>query len=1006
MNYKIYNFNLFKKQKSLATIVMMTMMVLFINITKSNAQEKSISGIVLDESNNPVSFALVAVKGTTKAINTDLEGKFKLNVEPNATLVFTSLGYIRLEIVVEGQDFIKALLKPSLVSLKEVAVIGYGTVKKSDATGSVSVISSKDFNKGAITSVQELVVGKSPGVVITSNSGAPGNTSTIRIRGGSSLSASNDPLIVIDGMPISNVQIGGASNILSTINPNDVESMTILKDASATAIYGSRASNGVIEMVTKRGGAGFKVNYSMGSSLSVLPKQVNVLTGDEYRALVNQQYPGQTAITSLLGKYNTDWQSEIYQNAFSQDHNLNVSGTVKKLPYRFSLGYNNSDGILKTYNFNRTTLALAVDPSFFKEHLKIKINAKEMYNTNNFADQGAIGSAVSYDPTKPVKNGNTAWRGYTTWTTDINNPNGSAINLANANPVAQINLTDNASTVTRFLGNTQIDYKFHFLPDLHANLNLGYDITNSDGHNNVGNKTQWIYNPEVAGGQINPYSNKSTNALLDFYLNYTKPLEKLKSKIELLSGYSWSHFYRSEEDSTMNGAQTMVAQSRRFETEYYLVSFFGRMNYTFNEKYFFTATLREDGTSRFSPENRWGLFPAAALAWKINKESFLKDYAKVTDLKLRLGYGITGQQNLNTGSQYEDYAYLSVYTLSDKTSQYKLGDTYYNTLRPDGYDANIKWEESATFNVGLDYGFFDNRINGSIDYYNRKTTNLISSVPPAAGTNFTGSILTNIGATNNNGLEFSIVGHVISKKDLTWEVGYNIALITNEITKLNLNDNPEFFVPNKSSNVGGTTGGLIQAQKVGNPVNSFYVYKQVYDAAGKPIEDKFEDLNGDGVINNKDLYMYHNPAPAVTMGISSKVNYKKWSLSLSGRLNLGNYVYNNVAANSTYNVYSSLGYLYNTTTFANDTKFLQGGESRFSDYYVRNASFFRMDNINVGYQFSNFYKDKIRLYLSAGVQNVFVVTKYTGLDPEVSGGLDNNFFPRSRTFVFGLNCGF
>lgn len=985
------------------------LLILFCLLTSyANAQTQTISGkVVSDIDPSGIPGASVVEKNTTNGTVTDINGNFTLKVNEGATIVISYVGYITEEIAVENQTTINVNLVSDIVSLQEIAVIGYGTVKKSDATGAVAVVSAKDFNKGAINSPQELLLGKAPGVVITSNSGAPGNSSTIRIRGGSSLNASNDPLIVIDGVPITNVQIGGSSNILSSLNPNDIESFTILKDASATAIYGSRASNGVILITTKRGGESFSANYSVTTSLATIPKLVDVYSGDEYRALINERYGEESPISALLGDDNTNWQKQIYKNAFGQDHNLNVSGTFKKikLPYRVSLGYNNTDGILKTYNYERTTLSVGLDPSLLKDHLKININLKGMYNSNNFADQGAVGNAIVYDPTKPVYNGNTRWRGYTTWT--VGEPNASPINLATANPVAQLDLTDNTSIVKRSIGNVQFDYKFHFLEDLHANLNLGYDYSESEGHNNVKDSTQWVYIPEESGGRANPYRNQLKNELLDFYLNYSKSLESIKSKIDVVGGYSWSRFYRSLQDSSMNESKTIVVQPRDFETEYFLVSFFGRVNYSLMDKYLVTLTLRNDGTSKFAPENRWGLFPAAAFAWKINNENFLKDSKLVSDLKLRLGYGVTGQQDIRTSnSNYDDYPYQAVYTRSDNASRYPFGDVYYNTYRPDGYDKNIKWEQSITSNIGFDYGFFGNRITGTIDYYNRKTKDLISRVSVPAGSNFTGFITTNVGSMENHGLEFSINSKIVAKSNWNWEVGYNLAYNKNKITNLNLNNDPDYYVGDENSGIGGTTAGTIRVQKVGEAANSFFVYKQVYDANGKPIEDAFVDQNNDGIINSSDLYIHNNPAPDVTMGLSSRVSYKNWDLSLSARANLGNYVYNNVAANSTYNLYSSLGFLSNTTKFAEDTKFLSGGNSRFSDYFIQNASFLRLDFVNIGYKLPEFLNGKASIRINGGVQNAFVITKYKGLDPEISGGMDNNFFPRARTFLLGLNCQF
>lgn len=941
----------------------------------------------------------IVEKGSTNGTVTDVDGKFSIQVKSDAVLVFSFVGYASQEVVVGQQSVLSITLTPDISTLEEVLVIGYNEVKKSDATGSVAMISSKNFNKGVVNSPQELLMGKTAGVVVTSNSGAPGNSSTIRIRGGASLNASNDPLIVIDGVPISNTNLGGSPNLLSTLNPNDIETVTVLKDASAAAIYGSRASNGVIIITTKRGSAAFKVNYSATGTFYTTPKKVDVYDGNEFRDLVNRLYPGNNAVLSLLGTANTNWQEEIYQNAFGQDHALNISGTTLKTPYRVSLGYNNTDGVLKTYNFERTTLTIGLDPSLLNDHLKININVKGMINNNNFTDQGAIGDAIGYDPTKPVYNGNTRWRGYTTWTTG--GINGNSINLAPGNPVARLEMTDNTSVVKRSIGSAKFDYHVPFVKDLHATLNLGYDYAETEGRNNVRDSTQWVYLPTVAGGRINPYEAKSKNELLDFYVSYTKELPAAKSKVDVLGGYSWSHFYLAGSDSTMNQQSEGTTRVNVYETEHYLVSFFGRLNYTFQNKYLLTATLRNDGTSRFAPENRWGLFPAVAFAWKISEENFARNGKTLSDLKLRLGYGVTGQQDIYGN----DYPYIPTYTRSDDAARYPFGNTFYNTLRPDGYDANIKWEETTTINAGLDFGLFSNVITGSLDVYSKESDDLIAYIPVPVGTNFTSNLTTNVGSMKNKGVELNLNAELISNDKMQWDLGFNITYNENEITKLNLSNDPNFMIP--LGGIGGTTSGTIQVHKVGYPRQAFYVYQQIYDANGNPIEDAYVDQNNDGLINTADLYVYKQPDPKVLMGINSRLTYGKLDFSFSGRANFGNYVYNNVASNSTYrSVYNSMSYLYNMSKLAEETKFTNALNTRFSDYYMENASFFRMDNINLGYTFDNLHQEKLKIRVGAGVQNVFVITKYKGLDPEISGGLDNNFFPRSRSYFLNVNVEF
>ncbi len=980
----------------------LTLLILCFSQSAKAQDNFTVAGTVAGEDGQGLPGATVRLKevpsiGTTS----DIDGNYRFSIPATydeGTLVISYVGYVTEERLINGQSVIDVQLLPDLQTLSELVVIGYGSVKKSDVTGAVTVVDDESFNKGAINSAQELIQGKAAGVSIISDNGAPGNNSTIRIRGGASLNASNDPLIVIDGVPIENDRIGGSSNILAMLNPNDIESFTILKDASATSIYGSRGSNGVILITTKGGKEDFSVNYNVVTSLYTTPDKIDVYTGDEYRALVNEVYAGNEAVTSLLGEANTDWQSEIYQDAFGQDHNLSVSGTVKDMPYRVSLGYNNTDGVLKTYNFERTTVGISLDPSFLNDHLRVNINVKGMDNNNNFAEQGAIANAVYYDPTQPVYNGNTRWYGYTTWTTG--GIDGDANNLATANPVAQLDLTNNTSNVKRSIGNIQLDYRLPFMPDLRANLNLAYDYTIAKGSNDAAKNTSWVYIPTVDGGRISPYENESKNQLLDFYLNYSKKLRNDEDQLDVTGGYSWSHFYRQSADSLLDQNMVVGRPANLFATEYNLVAFFGRANYSIKDKYLLTFSVRQDGTSRFGEDFRWGLFPAGAFAWDISEEAFLKNSKTISNLKLRLGYGITGQQNLQQGN----YPYLATYSISNETARYRFGETFYNTLRPDGYEANLKWEETTTANIGLDFGFLKGRLSGSLDYYYRETEDLLSTVTLAAGTNFYAAGLTNIGTMENYGIELNLNAAVVETTNFSWNLGYNISYNKNEITKLNLNNDPDYFVP--VGGIGGTTSGTIQAHRVGYPVNTFFVYKQIYDEDGNPLESAYEDLNNDGVINTSDLYSYKQPAPIVMMGINSQFNYNKWQLSFSGRANLGNYVYNNVASSSTYRGLFGVSALRNSSVLADETQFTTGLNTVFSDFYIENASFFRMDNINLAYQFDKLFSNKLDLQLSAGMQNAFVITKYKGLDPEVSNGLDNNIFPRSRVYLVGLNVGF
>ncbi|MBA4407902.1 MAG: TonB-dependent receptor [Bacteroidota bacterium] len=990
----------------------LNVLILILSLLLGNfamAQQSVLKGKVTDSSSGEsLPGVSIVVKGTTTGTITDIDGIFTLNTRRGDVVQFSFVGYKTQEIVSEGQKDLKVALVPDIDELDEVVVIGYGTVKKSDATGAVSTVSSKDFNKGGITSPQDLLVGKSAGTVITSSGGAPGSGATIRIRGGSSMSASNDPLIVIDGVPVGGRGISGLANPLSTINPNDIETFTVLKDASATAIYGSRASNGVILITTKKGTVGkpMQIGYNGTVSVNTIPAYMDVLSGDEYRSLAYDLASKSAVGLSMnslnrLGNENTNWQKEIYQTALAHDHNVSISGGMKSMPYRVSIGYTSQDGILKTTNMERSTLAIGLDPAFFDKHLKVSVNLKGSYTNQNFGEQGAVGSAVFYDPTHPVMNGNTKFGGYYTWVNLADvlpdgtmNPNGSPNPIGVANPVALLNQTDNRSTVQRSLGNVQFDYKFHFLPELRANLNLGYDYFTSKGHNNAPNEAAYTYRNGI--GRKNDYKQTGKSELLDFYLNYVKEIESINSKIDVTGGYSWQHFYQDGSSFVRNGDETQISDNSKYITENYLVSFFGRLNYTFNDRYLVTFTLRDDGSSRFAEANRWGLFPAAAFAWKMNEEAFLKNVTAVSDLKLRLGWGITGQQSVGN-----DYPYLPVYRSSTATAQYQFGNTFYNTLRPNPYDANIKWEETTTYNVGLDFGFMKNRITGTIDAYKRDTKDLLNTIPIAAGSNFSNFLLTNVGNLENKGVELSLNGIIISKKDLNWNVGFNVAYNENKITKLTKTDDPNYTGVDVGG-IGGGVGNYIQNQRVGFPVNSFFVFQQVYGTDGMPIEGLYVDRTGKGgtvTSNNLNKYHFKKPAPDYTIGINSRVEYKQFDFSFSGRANIGNYVYNNVASGALYTtVYNQSGFFNNIPRQVNNAKFTN--THYFSDFYIENASFFKMDNMSAGYNFEQF---KIKARLSFTVQNVFTISKYKGLDPEVDGGIDNNFYPRPRVFVLGVN---
>jgi iron complex outermembrane receptor protein len=967
-----------------------------------NAQGIRVTGKVTDAADGSAMAGVTLLeKGTSNGTMTDANGTFSLTVSPNATLQVSYVGYVTQEIPINNRTTVDVVLSVNVQALQEVVVIGYGTVARKDATGSVVAVGTRDFNKGSVSRPQDLIIGKIPGVQITTNSGDPTAGATIRIRGGSSMSASNDPLIVIDGVPIDNRDVSGMPNALNLVNSNDIESFTVLKDASATAIFGSRASNGVILITTKKGSSGqpFKVTYDGSFSFGTRTGQIDVLTPLEFRSQLYTKFGPTSAAALLMGKANTDWQNQVYQTASSVDHNLSFSGNIKILPYRASIGYTDQSGLLKTSGLQRLTASLNLNPSFFDKHLAVTVNAKYMNIKNRFAQNGAVNNAVAFDPTHPVYDATSKYGGYFIW----KQSNGDPVTTATTNPLAQLEMRNDRSFVDRLLGNVQVDYKVHFLPDLKITVNTGGDFSWSDGKVIIPENASWVYNKQTGGGNYNVYTQSKKNELLDIYGNYKKEITSIKSRIDVTAGYSWQHFYSNFYEVDKNYSRTRT--DRDFPpdiTENFLVSFFGRANYVLMDKYFFTATVRQDGSSRFSKANRWGLFPSAAFAWDMKTEKFLSGVSAISVMKLRLGYGITGQQDI-TGN---DYPYLAVYQLSDNHSQYQFGNTYINTLRPNAYDANLKWEQTTTYNAGLDWGLFKERITGTVDVYYRPTKDLINFIPVAAGTNLSNFVTSNVGDLVNKGIELSLNVRPFVSPNFEWNVGLNATINKNEITKLTLTDDPNY----PGVLVGGISGGVgttIQVNSVGYPVNSFYVEQQVYNIDGSPIEGLYVDRNDDGSVNiSGDRYRYKKPAPDLLMGFSSMVRYKNFDFSFNGRLSIGNYVYNNIASNfgSYSELYKSQGFLANLNRSILKTKF--NDPQYYSDYYMENGSFLRMDNMTLGYNYDKLANNTGRLRVYATVQNLFIITKYTGLDPEISNGIDNNFFPRPRTFMLGVSLEF
>jgi TonB-dependent starch-binding outer membrane protein SusC len=982
----------------------------------AHSQTGRVTGIVTDRTTGEtLPGASVLVEGTTIGTVTDMNGRYEFSAPAgNVTLVASFLGYNtmprQVNVPAGGSLNVNFDMSSDITMLEEFIVIGYGVQRREDATGSIAVVGEADFNRGNIVSPGELLMGRMAGVQITTGGGAPGAGEVIRIRGGSSLSALNDPLVVIDGVPVDSRGISGMRSPLSTINPNDIETFTVLKDASATAIYGSRASNGVILITTKKGAAGqpLRLTYAGTYSMATNARTLDVLGADEYRRVMNERFAGRENVLRLLGDANTNWQNEIFQNAFSHDHNVSLAGSVGNLPYRASLGYSDNNGILRTDNLTRTTLSLSINPTLLNNNLRVNLNAKGMNVRNNFADQGAIGAAISFDPTQPVRSGNGDFGGFYSW---IDTQSGLPIPVATANPVALLELREDLSTVNRILGNLQLDYTMPFLPALRANLNLGYDYSDSEGRIDIPDYAAFAM---VRGGQIRDYEQARSNELLEFYLNYATDLPNVMSRIDMMAGYSWQHFWErgSAFDTNignnrgfqlgLNTDSLRIFEDTRYATENYLISFFGRMQYNLMDRYLLTVTLRSDGSSRFLGDNQWGFFPSAAFAWRLDQENFLIDSDVISELKLRMGYGITGQQDIGAGN----YPALSRYTRNVQGAYYYFGDEMIPTLRPEGYDENLKWEETTTWNVGLDYGFARDRFAGSLDFYFRETRDLLNFIPIPAGTNLTNAILTNIGNLENRGVEFSINTRPVVTTNTVWRLGFNATYNETRITRLTISEDSDYLGV-FTGGIAGGVGNTVQIHSVGFSPNSFFVFQQVYDQNGNPIEGLYVDRNGDGEITDDDRYHHRKPAADYYFGINSSLEMGNFSFSFAGRANVGNFIYNNVSSmhGELSRLYRPEGpYLSNIITDAFNVNF---NNARYlSDLYIQDASFFKMDNITLAYNLRNLFQDNLNVLLSFTVQNAFVLTRYAGIDPEIAFGIDNNFYPRPRNFVLGVNFQF
>ena len=962
------------------------------------AQTRTVKGEVTDAQNGEALIgATVTVEGEKGGTVTDFDGNFSLQVSSSAKKIKVSyIGYI--DKILTISDNMQVKLESDSKALADVVVIGYGTARKSDLTGSVATVKAKDFNKGLVSSPEQLINGKVSGVQIMSNSGSASAGSTIRVRGGASLNASNDPLIVLDGVPLEQGGISGnSSNFLSMINPSDIESMTVLKDASSTAIYGSRASNGVIIITTKKGQqGGLKVNFNTTNSMQTRAQMVDMLDHDDFVNVINQY--GTDNQKSLLGNANTDWNDEVYRTAFGTDNNLSLSGSIGKyLPFRVSAGYYNQSGLVRKDNVERWTGNVVLTPSFFQDHLKLTINAKGTLNNNSFNNGGAVWAAATFNPTIPVYSGNNSYGGYN----EALDADGYPVNAGVRNPRGLVDLYDSKSKVSRFIGSMDVDYKVHFLPDLKLHATIGADYAKGDGTIYVPGYAAQSFNKDesLSGSDYKYGPQKNENRLLTLYANYAKYFENIKSNVDLTAGYDYQ-FWKSSTPLyyTKSAAGTTLSTVKASDYRHVMLSYYGRVNYSFDGKYLLTATVRRDASSRFSKDTRWGTFPSVALGWTLTEEPWLKDNKVVSNLKLRASYGVTGQQE-----GIGNYNYLPVYTSSVTGAEALINGQYITTYRPEAYVSDLKWETTTSWNFGLDFGFLNGRIGGAIDFYTRKTKDLLASVPTAAGTNFSKTILTNVGNVDSKGIEVSLNATPIQTKDWEWNLSYNFTWQNMKVKNLSL-----------------TQGGSQTNVKVGPSIDAyqfqvlsegyepymFYVYHQLYDSeTGKPIEGAYADLNGDGEINDADLYRYHSPAPKYIMGLSTSLRYKQLTLGMSFRANIDNYVYNGMGMST--GAWETVSYNNSQLNNLNASFLKTGFKTRqyLSDYYVENASFLKLDNLSLSYNVGKINK-WASLTVSAMVQNVFTITGYSGTDPEVPNGMDNSFYPRPRTYSVSLGLQF
>ena len=979
--------------------------------TAALAQSGTIAGAVTTvDGGRPISGAQVTVVGTSRGGVTGEDGRYTIVVDPGTYRLRvrrigfspdSASGVVVTSGVVTTQDF---RLNASAAVLGEVVSIGYGTVQARDLTGSVATATTKDFNTGRVVSPAELIRAKVPGVQVVDNN-EPGGGISIRIRGGTSTayqgSASNEPLYVVDNVPL---EVGGGAsagrNPLNFINPQDIESITVLKDASSTAIYGSRGSNGVVMITTKSGRSAPRFTYTGTASTSRVTGGPDMISADQFRAAVAQYAPYRSA---MLGSANSDWLGAVEQDATGYEHNLGVAGHRDDMNYRLSLGYLGQTGVLRGTDTQRASLSLNYADRLYNS-LNVRANVKGSRTKDQFTPNGVLGNAVAFPATQPIMTDSGTFY-------EFRGAGGAAITGVPNNPLSILSQVQDQGSGVRSVGDIEGEYEVPFLTGLTATVRGSFDMNRVD---------RYAFTPTTVYSQLtssNPGNiyrniNEEQKTVLDAFAKYSRQFDMFSSNVDITGGYSTERFRGDYPSFSAIGLGSNLLglygipsanEARPFYgiNETRLISGFTRANLSLMDRYLLTGTIRGDKSSRFAGGHQYGVFPSAAFAWRIIDEPFFKGRTPLSDLKFRVAWGKNGNQPTR------NYVGYLAYTYGQVTAQPQLGNDFVTTIRPGSSDPNLTWETTTSMNYGFDYGFASDRFTGTIDYYTKKTTKLLFDVPTAAGVALSNHILTNIGSLTGHGFEIALNAKVFEgaeKGAFTWDANLNAATNSNKLVTIGRPGVTQLLT-------GGISGGVgtnIQVLQEGVPINSFLVYHQIGDTSGVPI---YQDRNGDGIINSSDLRPFHNPAPKWIFGHTSSMSWKGFDASTTLRAYLGNYVYNNVASN--------LGY-YNILTLANAPTNLHASvlKTHFispqyqSDIYVEDASFLRMDNLTLGYTLGPMRGfDALRVVEGARVfgtiQNVFTTTKYTGVDPTAGvNGIDNNIYPRSRTFVGGVSLSF